>query len=426
MTQRSSRRTFTNTMVLPQGIGTWLMATAMLLGVANVQGLDISQHGWSFLEKRAGYYTEDGYWKGGFPKSEHKKGQVFHSCSEVHSSGNFCQKWRREGESAESTRQGTCDCEDHTEFYCKEWNCIGKQTETRCQPEYGKICRFPRTSQGVQNCTCLTPSDNQKYCSSWACTLDMVRKRAVQGEYLCLEGSSQTEYCQQWIGHISSDREEFSILCKCEGKDDKYCRYGNCETRTLLRCNKHKGGWCNLWLSIFVFGGFGLVFLVSGILIVFSDSFVNPGKTSNLIMILLLYICLFVLPWGIGVASSGGLKGLGYVAVLWSGSAVLTAVFLRCQKLEWQLPGCGDFLRWIKIRPSTLPGYERERDTMSQEQAPLLADERRKPSGHTGPETSTGTEEPSQTWTQPAPAIHERNPDTGERLPDSNLPSIHS
>ena len=414
MTQRSSRRAFARTMASRQAFGRWLMAAAILLAVANVRGLDISQHGWRSLEKRAGYYTKGGQWKGGFPKSEHKTGHIFQSCSEVHSSGNFCQRWKREGGSVEATRQGTCDCETHTESYCKEWNCIGKETETRCRPEHGKICRFPRTSQGAQNCTCLEPADNKEYCLSWACTLDMTGKRAVQGEYLCLEASSSGAYCQQWVGHMPSDREEFSVLCRCQGYTDDYCRYGECETRTILRCNKHKGGWCNLSLSIFLFGGFGFVFLVSGTVVVFSDMFVVGSKT-NRIVVFTVYVFLFVFPWGIGVGSSGGTKGILWVAAFWFISFVVVAFV--SWKFKQPSPGDQDFLKWFSVLRSTRPHDEREQNTTPQKlTSPLLTEEETAPLVETRPELSTGNEEAGQSSRPPDLEIHRRDSHTGELL----------
>ena len=280
--------------------------------------LDISLLTWGELQTQAGYFTKSGRWKGGLPKKVRKEAELFGSCEERQVNGTFCQSWTSEEERKDSYGKGNCKCSKNTGAYCQEWTCLREHTKRTCEKRYKKRCIATPKEMHVQSCICLEAADSGAYCVKWKCSEERRRRRYKDGVFTCRASDASMEFCHLWNGDFESDKEVESIACECTDSGDGYCDYWQCQARTLLRCSKHKGGWCRLGVSLGVFGSLGLLFLSGGMAIIFDD--VLKGKTAawNRGKILAIYVCFLVLPWGIGVAIAGGIDGIAWVTLMWS------------------------------------------------------------------------------------------------------------
>ena len=99
--------------------------------------LDISLPSWGQLQTRAGYFTENGQWKGGLPKKARKEAGIYGSCKEVPDNGTFCQSWTVEEDRKNTYGKGNCKCRKNTGTYCEEWTCLEEQTKRTCKRRYG-------------------------------------------------------------------------------------------------------------------------------------------------------------------------------------------------------------------------------------------------------------------------------------------------
>ena len=395
-----------------------LLSTVLLLVLTTARAEDeTGLLSWGQLQKKAGYFSESGRWRGGLPKKERNEGDVWSNCLERHNNVSFCKKWEEKGESAQAFRNGTCDCIEEKDSYCHGWKCISEEKERYCSEGSRKDRKSsPKCKKGVEmleDCQCLEEkNESSAYCWKWRCTENDGDSTTRRGDYFCHETSnsnsstlnSSTTSCVDWSGELTSSSDVESISCECTIDEDGLCENWECNVRTLLRCSEHKGGWCHLELSIGVFGVIGFLFLVGGMVLIFSFQCSRRANREMQLKILTIYTIFLVLPWFAGVAISGGVEGIGWVILMWAIPFIVLAAIIVPWSTMWQ-----NLLTTIKnMRSSTrLSGNGDQAAPSSSNTAPLV---------HSEPGEQKDKEGINQPSGAPDSEIRRRDPDTGELL----------
>ena len=411
------KKTAPNTSTTSGRAAAALVTTVLLLGLTTNARADDESGGllsWGQLQKEAGYFSKSGLWRGGLPKKERKEGDVWSNCLERHGNDSFCQKWEEKGDSAQEFRNGTCTCNEVKDSYCNQWTCISEEKARYCSERGRKgkgmapVCKTD--VEMLEDCSCHESlgTNTSSYCLKWRCTENDGNGTSRSGDYFCHETkteNSSTPFCNRWSGELTSNGDVESISCDCTIDDNGYCENWECSVRTLPRCSEHKGGWCHLELSIAVFGLIGLLFLIFGMVLVFSNQCSRHTSRDMQLKILIIYTLFLVLPWFAGVALSGGVIGIVVVIAMWIiPFIVLASAIIVPQTTAWQ-----------NFRAAMERMFTSEATSGNGEQTASPSD-RTAPLMHGRPEDDADRDDTPQSSTQANPAIRVRDEATGKLL----------
>ena len=217
---------------------------------------------WNRMKRDAGYYTENGVWKGGLWRlASYTEREVYH-CMNITQTG--CGQWSLREENRRKIEYGTCLCAETEQPYCQQWNCLTSHISkrTNCRTEGHSRACYERQQDDALSCSCEIPAENRMYCSQWKCSERTSDGYSEEEDYQCLTEDVGGQYCYQWRGNASSRYAIESSFCQCFDRGERFCKYWECRERTVIRCRAHFGGWCRLEVGVFVGGGFGLLFLL--------------------------------------------------------------------------------------------------------------------------------------------------------------------
>ena len=310
----------------------------ILLAMIHVQAQEGTGLSWQELEKRAGYFTEDGMWRGGLPWTVRQTENTLEVCSDTRGSenGSYCQLWDIERDSDWASKISTCNCSRHTDSYCANWRCLlpSETNNVLCESLRVNGCIRP-PKEDVKVCACDQAAEKGTYCQRWTCFIDDVYHRILgQGLYHCLSPDPSNTFCQRWMGEWDSVKEVQSRVCKCDQSANGYCHMYRCETRSMIRCSEHEGEWCHLETSIGLYGTLGFFFLLVGLMMHYAHP---TDSRTNATVMFSFHTAIFALLLLVVVAVTGGLYGLIWVILIWLGFFLFlasTRIFSRVQRVR--------------------------------------------------------------------------------------------
>ena len=298
---------------------TTVMAS-ILFAMIHVQAREVTGSSWSELEKRGGYYTEEGTWRGGFPWMAHRAEKTLEVCSDRRRSANgtFCQSWEIERGREWASKIGFCHCSRHIDAYCDSWRCSFSSENSNgfCQSLRTHHCLQLLNEEKVKSCDCMEAAENGMHCQRWRClTNDASGGNPEEGQYHCLSSNSLNTSCQKWVGEWNSEKEVQSDVCECEQEGDGHCHAYWCKTKSMIRCSEQWGGWCHLEISIGLYGTLGCFFLLIGMMMHWTHCANRHANVTRAIVVCSLIVILVILLFA--VALTGGEYGLSWVALMW-------------------------------------------------------------------------------------------------------------
>lgn len=298
--------------------------TRALNSSALLQDLNDDISTWNRLKRDAGYYTENGRWRGGlFLRARNEWFDSF-TCNHLNSS--YCHSWTVVKVARQDVFNGTCFCtRRHSNPYCRAWECseTDSSRQIRCDPD-GSNCRFRSRSSGIlTSCSCLSPSVSKKYCLEWVCRRRRFDGRNREQNYQCIKEDATGNYCFRWNSSFASDSEIRSSVCECFERGSLFCHHWRCKERKVQICDAHSGQWCNLWLAIFVAGPLGALTIV-GLVIIRPALEESIAKNVYIVFRALAISC----AWLFGVLIWGGVRGLPWVAATWFVTIVVLIFYI--------------------------------------------------------------------------------------------------
>ena len=277
---------------------------------------------WRSLQRRAGYFTESGLYRGGLFKNARYEQHEWHDCTD--GNGKYCLSWSTNERSEEKQESGTCICNEGKKHYCASWSCqqIGIKNKAECRrARIVKTCR-PQIEVEEATCSCAVESMNQKYCQQWNCTETGPHKATETEIYTCMREGGRGRYCERWTGVIVSKKEVESSICQCRLEENNYCLSWTCKERGLLICDEYGAGWCNFALAVGLAGGLGTIFILFGLVSV------RVYETLNERLRLFCFTVTLGLLWTPGVIIWGGEKALIWVVGMWGIAFFITLAVL--------------------------------------------------------------------------------------------------
>eukprot|EP00210_Caulerpa_lentillifera_P004631 g4417.t1 len=301
-----------------------LQSIAALDSNALLQDLDDDIPTWNRLKRDAGYYTEDGLWRGGlFLRARNEWFDGF-TCNHLH--GSYCHSWVVVKVAQRDVFNGTCFCTRHSSRpYCTTWECSETDAARRiqCNPD-GSKCGFVSSSSTIiTNCTCLKSAENKKYCLEWSCDRTNFNGQKKEHDYRCIKEDATGNYCFRWNSSYTAGTEIRASVCECFERGSLFCHHWRCKERKVRICEANSGQWCNVWFSIFIGGPFGALTIL---LLVFMRPTFEESIIKNLYI-----VCRALMissAWLIGVLIWGGVRGLPWVLAMWFITIVVLFLYL--------------------------------------------------------------------------------------------------
>jgi len=270
--------------------------------------------GWDDLAKDAGYFTEEGRWKGGLPRRHRATDFENYYCDRTHSDAGFCLRWfghsSLEAKAGDQTAQKVCNCNKHNDVFCQAWECRRQNTR-------------------IASCICDEEGNGENsFCQEWRCLESTVQGAREEQSFVCLHDDPMYNYCFQWRGNITAQRYVRSTVCDCYSGDESHCGHWLCEERTVTRCAVLKAHICDTGFAVGVYGGIGLVFLLLGLFVSFAIWNDDTEPKEHAVCCFLVAFFVVMVPMMIGVALTGGVYGIGWVFLLWGAPIFIFASYL--------------------------------------------------------------------------------------------------
>lgn len=275
------------------------------------------------MEVRAGYYTEDGKYRGGLP--HHIENKKSYECTAFNSDnvgsgtsvntteGNatVCMTWTANMPGSEVCDGGNCSCQSVASAgYCDEWTCTQRDVT-------------------IATCNCeAADADAQTFCSSWACLENGSDGGRGMGEYQCLTALSGPQFCEAWTGVYEGSKKVEDSTCACaeDLEGIGVCSSWDCQERHLAICSSGGGSWCNIRVSIGVgcfFGSFG------ALLIAFGFNYEQEYIADCSLWSYCMTGFIWMVGWFGGVVVWGGHDGAVCAGIVW-GAILAFGLLYRC------------------------------------------------------------------------------------------------
>ena len=302
------------------------------------------------LQVRAAYYTENGKYRGGIPKTDSEY-ELFGCTELIYYNNNAtsadsstvrnataCVRWASDEVSTDEYKVDRCSCRSVDSFgdYCETWAC------SRFEVDHAIL--LEKEAESTQ-CTCETSALEEKeeegggagssgnFCHAWTCLTTGVHGGRWMEEFQCMKASSSDEYCDAWTGVVTSDDVISASSCACVQQLESVgvCLYWECERRGMTRCSHGGPGWCDIRVSIWVgglFGSLGALLAAWAIFRLFHRARHPSHKGIYVCFVLLGFLWMAV--WSIGVVIWGGQDGAMYVGIWWGALIVIDLLYACC------------------------------------------------------------------------------------------------
>ena len=284
----------------------------------------------------AGYYTPDGKYLGGLPKTDNLNREMY-DCQDYFFSGNgtgnatACLQWAVDESAGDEFQVGVCRCRLVTaDAYCSAWTCNHVHTDAYCDGG----CYVDSNTDDVL-CEYDVENVSGLFCSSWSCKEIDSAGRVGNEAYQCQRTSLSGRYCEAWNGNVTASEKIEVVACECkqEWQGGDVCSYWECEELGLKTCSSSKLCWCNLGVSVGVGGGLGIIgvalvcfcmcAIASPLRVVDED---YKGTVCACGICGLVWCCL----WAVGVVIWGGVDGAKYVGIMWGAPISVALSFVVC------------------------------------------------------------------------------------------------
>lgn len=171
------------------------------------------------MKIKAGYYTENGKYRGGLPKADALELEIY-ECLEytdgIATIGNAtaidvsndtitCIEWRADESGGGTFELGSCTCKYlQGNEYCGAWTCNQITTDSDCNTSGD--CLYDSNTDAVL-CMCDVENESGRYCDAWSCRQIDSDGREEFEDYTCVRESDSGHFCDAWTGTVNSTDE---------------------------------------------------------------------------------------------------------------------------------------------------------------------------------------------------------------------------